>query len=107
MTKPPERARRRRREEERSARKTVRDNQRLTAILPGGDPERPIEVASAAVVDVRARATPCIQCGGELAPRADRALSTPRGVLREMEMACRRCHAPRRLWFRVALGLPS
>jgi len=106
MTKP-ERPRRQRREEARAARKVVRDTERLAAALPGADPERPIEVASASVVEVRARATPCVQCGGELDVRGDRAGSTPRGVLREMEMACRRCHTRRTLWFRVTPALSS
>ncbi|MES1204573.1 MAG: hypothetical protein ABUS79_01425 [Pseudomonadota bacterium] len=106
MTKP-ERARRRRREDERAARKTVRETERLAARLPGGDPERPIEVASAAVIEVQARATPCAQCGGTLSVQGDRASSTARGVLRQMDMVCRRCHTPRILWFRVTPALPS
>jgi hypothetical protein len=106
MTKPP-RPRQLRREVERAARKAVRDTERLAAALPGADPERPLEVASASVVEVRARATPCVQCGGELAVKGDRAASTPRGVLRQLDMACRRCHAARSLWFRVAPAQPS
>lgn len=106
MTKP-ERPRRRRREEERAARKAVRDTERLASALPGADPERPLEVASASVVEVRARAMPCVQCGGELDVRGDRADSTARGVLRAMEMACRRCHSRRTIWFRVTPVLPS
>lgn len=110
MTKPARprsRPRTARREDERAVRKAVRATERLAAALPGGDTERPIEVASASVVEVRARATPCVQCGGELEVRGDRASSTARGVLRQMEMACRRCHARRSLWFRVTPALPS
>jgi hypothetical protein len=70
--------------------------------LPGGSPERPIDVASASVVEGKARATPCIQCGGDLDLRGDRAASTARGVLREIALVCRQCHAPRVFWFRVA-----
>ena len=70
--------------------------------MPGGSPEQPIDVAAASVVEGKARATPCIQCGGDLELRGDRATSTARGVLRELALVCRRCHAPRTLWFRIA-----
>jgi hypothetical protein len=103
----PERARKQRREGERTARKSVRELERLAAQLPGGDPARPIDVESASVIEVQARATACVQCGGELDLRGERASSTPRGVLRQMEMACRRCHARRSLWFLVTATLPS
>ena len=95
------RPRKQRREQERALRKDVRRIEREVASGPGGAPEHPIAVASAAVVELRARATPCAQCGGDLELRGDRASSTPRGVLREIEAACRRCHARRRLWFLV------
>ena len=52
--------------------------------LPGGDADWPIEVASASVVEVRARGTACVQCRGDLDLRGDRASSTPRGVLRQV-----------------------
>ena len=103
----PSRPRQLRREAERAARKGVRDTERLAAALPGANPEHPIEVTSASVVEVRARATPCVQCGGALAMQGDRASSTPRGVLRQLDMACQRCHAARRLWFRIAPAAPS
>jgi hypothetical protein len=96
------RPRRKRREQERALRKQVRQTEALAGELAGGAPDRPIDVGSASVVEGKARATPCIQCGGELDLRADRATSTARGVLRELALACRRCHAPRTLWFRIA-----
>jgi hypothetical protein len=80
----------------------VRETEALAGELPGGSPERPIDVASASVVDGKARATPCVQCGGDLELRGDRATSTARGVLREVGLVCRRCRAPRTLWFRIA-----
>ncbi len=76
--------------------------ERAARALPGGAPDHPIEVASAAVVELKARAAPCLRCGGHLELRRDGAASTPRGVLRQIELACRLCHAPRTLWFRVA-----
>jgi len=58
-------------------------------------------VTSAAVVETHARSTPCPQCGGDLELRSDRATSTTRGLLRELALVCRLCHAPRTLWFRI------
>jgi hypothetical protein len=104
MSRPP-RPRRQQREKQRALRKSVRQLERLAAELPGGSPERPIDVASASVVDTKARAVPCVQCEAiEMELRGDRATSTARGVLRELAMICRQCHAARAVWFRVATG---
>ncbi len=100
MARPP-RPRRAQRERARELRKQVRRTEQLATNLPGASPEHPIDVTSASIVEGAARATPCLQCGGELEMRGDRATSTARGVLREIALACRRCHAPRTLWFRV------
>ena len=101
----PLRPRRQRREQERALRAAVRRVERLAEELPGGTPERPIEVATSSVIELQARGTPCPQCAGELEIKADRAESTPRGVLRALDLVCRRCHAPRTLWFRI--GAPG
>ena len=61
--KRPERTERRARE--RDARQTVRDREKLALLLPGGTAEHPIEVSSAAVIEGRVRAMPCVQCEGE------------------------------------------
>jgi hypothetical protein len=100
VSRPP-RARRKQREQERAHRKQVARTESLAGKLPGGSPEQPIEVAAAAVIETRARGTACVQCGGELELRGDRATSTARGIVREIAAVCRRCHAPRTLWFRV------
>ncbi|HEX3904135.1 MAG TPA: hypothetical protein VH853_14950 [Polyangia bacterium] len=104
MPRPP-RPRRQQREQQRALRKTVRQIERLAGELPGGSAERPLDVTSASVVETRARATECIQCDAvEMEIRGDRATSTARGVLREVAMVCRRCHAGRTVWVRVAAG---
>ena len=105
MTRPPRPRRKQReleRKEERAVRKAVKRTESLAAQLPGGAPERPIEVSSASVIENKARSVPCPQCRGTLELRADRATSTARGVLRELALVCRQCHAPRTLWFRIA-----
>ena len=83
-------------------RKAVHVTERLARQLPGATPDTPIDVPAPAVADIKARATPCPQCGGALEPRGDRAHPTPRGVLRELRLTCRLCHAPRTLWFRLS-----
>jgi len=103
----PPRPRRQQRERDRELRKQVRRTERLAATLPGASAEQPIEVRSASVVEEKARATRCIQCGGDLELRGDRATSTARGVVREIALICRLCHAPRTLWFRVAPPSPN
>ena len=100
MSRPP-RPRRERRERERALRKEVRVTERFARQLPGATREAPIDVAAPSVAEIKARATPCPQCGGELELRGDRAESTARGVLRELRLVCRACHAPRSLWFRT------
>jgi hypothetical protein len=97
----PPRPRRKQREHDRALRKQVRRTEQLAGKLRGASPDHPIDVASASVVEGKARATPCVQCGGELELGGDRATSSARGLLREIALACRRCHAPRTLWFRI------
>jgi hypothetical protein len=90
------------REQQRELRKQVRRTEGMAAKLAGGSPELPIDVTSASVVETRARSTPCVQCGGDLELRGDRATSTARGIVRELSLVCRLCHAPRTLWYRIA-----
>lgn len=96
------RPRRQRRQQERALGKAVRRTERLAADLPGGSRDNPLEVATSSLVEVKARGTTCVHCNGELELRGDRATSTSRGVLREIALVCRLCHAPRTLWFRSA-----
>lgn len=106
MGRPP-RPRRERREQERALRKDVRKTELLARQLPGGTAADPIDVEAPAVAEVKARSTACPQCGGELEIVGDRADTSPRGVLREVRLVCRLCHAPRTLWFRVAPRAPN
>lgn len=92
-----------RRQSERAARQLVRDREKLATLSPGGSPERPIAVDSAAVVEVRAQATPCPQCEGELRVGEHR---SERG-LRVVAVTCTRCHVKRELWFRLVSSEPN
>jgi hypothetical protein len=107
VAKKPKRARTERREQERGLRKEVRAVERLASQAPGGAPDRPLVVTSAAVIEVQARSTPCPQCGGTLDLRRHDAVVEAGQSLRVVELLCRLCHAPRRLYFRVDAPLAN
>ena len=102
-----QRPRTERRVRDRAARELVRDRQKLAALMPGGSPERPIDVPSAAVIPLRARATPCPLCDGELRIEHEAAESRGGRLLHATHVACARCGVARVLWFHVARALPS
>ena len=99
------RARTARRELERELKKRVRDKERLFLLEPGGSEERPMEVSSTAVIEVRVEAMPCVQCD---APqyRIREHVSVAAG-LRRVDVICRNCGAPRSLWFRIVVDEPN
>jgi hypothetical protein len=98
--KRPERThlRKQRRDAERTARAHVRTRELLARAEAGGMPDHPIDVASSAVIEVRARATPCPQCDGALRLVEHVAESAS---LRRLELRCAQCGTPRRMWFRI------
>ncbi len=96
-----------RRVRDRAARDLVRDRQKLAALSPGGAPERPIDVPSAAVIPLRARSTPCPLCEGALRIDHEAAESRAGQLLHATHVACTRCGVARVLWFRVVPSLPS
>lgn len=93
--KRPERTARRQLEQQ--AKKLVHQLERLAQEAPGGSEDRPIEVISSAVIEPRAKSTPCPQCQGELDVLEHEAL---RG-LRPVRVKCRLCHTERTLWFKL------
>jgi hypothetical protein len=82
--KRPERTERRRLE--RKARALVHDREKLAALSPGGSPERPITVDSAAVIDGRVTSLRCPQCDGSYA-LDDHRVAAP--GLRVVDVTCR------------------
>jgi len=90
-----------RRVDERARRQLVRDRERLFLLELGGSRLRPIDVESAAVIELRARATPCPQCAGTLNLEEHAAESS---TLRRVDLRCVQCGVPRQIFFRVALG---
>lgn len=100
--KRPERTARRARE--RAARQLVRDKEKLAGLVAGGSAERPIEVASAAVVEIRVRGMRCPQCEGDYAIVDHR--SAGQGM-RPVDVRCNVCGVARTLWFRIVEPEPN
>src|SRR5690242_5247474 len=91
--------RRARRADQRGLRALVRDRERLAALSPGGSADHPIGVPSAAVIEGRARAMPCVQCEGAYRIADHRSVG---GGVRCIDVTCERCGVTRALWFRIA-----
>jgi transposase-like protein len=99
---PPKRGdRAARRERERAQKKLENDRERLFLLEPGGSPERPLETASAAVIETQATSVPCPRCGGSQEVLEHTALVHHGVRLREAKLRCRRCGSQRSLWFRI------
>lgn len=93
-----------RRKAEREARQLVRDRERLATLVPGGSPERPIEVSSSALIEGRALAQRCPQCNGSYRVDDHQAESA---TLRVIAVTCQRCGVSRRLWFKITASGPN
>jgi len=70
---------------------------RLSAMLPGGRPERAIPVAAFDEIDVVVEQQRC-GCGGRFEPRGEGPVATDRH-LRQVRIECRDCERERRLFF--------
>ncbi|MCA9675013.1 MAG: hypothetical protein H6709_17460 [Kofleriaceae bacterium] len=92
-----------RRADERAARKLVRDRERLAGLERGGSAARPIEVGTAAVIEVRTGAMKCPQCGGSYDLGEHRA----EHGLRVVAVTCRVCHVSRQIWWRIVPAGPN
>lgn len=93
-----------RRERERAVKSLVRDREKLALLSPGGSPDRPITIESPSVIEPRLRSLPCPQCDGELQVRDHRAAGAG---LRELDVICKQCHAPRTLYFQLVVDQPN
>jgi DNA-directed RNA polymerase subunit RPC12/RpoP len=101
------RARTARRHSERRLEKLARDRARLAKLEAGGSPERPIEVASSAVVDMRVAELRCTRCEAPLRSQGDVAIASSAHVLRKVDAACVRCGERRIVYVRVVHPLLS
>lgn len=94
-----------RRTEERRLRKLVAERLQLAAIEPGGNPRRPLEVGSAAIVESRAAALGCAVCAGTLRPLSHDALTVDDVALRKVQARCVACESERTVWVRIAVPM--
>jgi len=101
VAKKPKRPRHERRQRQRKAVKDIRAREKLNRVAPGGSPSRAIEVSTPAVIAPLLRSIRCHQCDGELEPAEMTARSTDSGHRRLASTRCRRCHAPREIWFAI------
>jgi hypothetical protein len=98
---PPKRPRTLAREAARDAQKLTEAKAKLAAIEAGGCPERPIEVASASLVEPRALHFACLACDGALELVDHRVRHEGSALLRELVVQCKRCSRRRTVWVRV------
>ncbi|HEY4178536.1 MAG TPA: hypothetical protein VGM90_16930 [Kofleriaceae bacterium] len=94
-----------RREQERKQRDLVRAKEKLFALSVGASRERPYEVSSTSVIEVRVEQLPCVQC--DVAQYRIREHDRIEDGLRRLDLICRNCGAPRVLWFRVVTNEPN
>lgn len=92
-------------ERERGLREQILERERAAMLRPGGSPERPIEVASVAVIELRAEAQPCLHCDAHPRIEAHSAEKIADRSLRKLSLRCPRCHASRVLWFALTPSL--
>ena len=90
-----------RREQERAQGRLKQDRERLFALEVGGNPERPIDAPSAAVIESHALSVRCPLCGAnhELIEHLAHVRNGVR--LRETKLRCRQCGSKRSLWFKI------
>jgi len=106
MAKAPKRPRAERREKARALDKLGRALDRAAEALPGGSPERPLMVLTAAAAEGKARGQPCPRCEGDV-DVANEAVEFRVGQqLRRFEVVCRRCHTRRTIWLALG-GVPA
>jgi hypothetical protein len=105
---PPKRSDRTvRREQARALTRLQQDRERLFTLEPGGQPERPLEAASAAVIERQATRVPCPRCGGTQEVVEHAALIHHGVRLRETKLRCRQCGTQRSLWFKIVGSSPN
>ncbi len=101
MSSRKKRTRTRRRELERDVKKLEDAREKLALLSAGGGPERPIEVASASVIEPHAIGLGCARCEGPLRLEAHDAVATEHGPRRRVRARCTQCRAVRVVWLSI------
>jgi len=81
--------------------KLVTARRKLLDLEPGGSETRPLDVATPAVIEPRARTVHCPRCDEPFDVAAHEAEVGGHGRLRRVTLECRHCGEGRALWFRV------
>jgi hypothetical protein len=100
-------ARQKERKAERAREQLATDRERLFALEPGGSAARPLEVASASVVEAHGSSVPCPRCDGAQEALEHAAVTVNGARLRELRLRCRQCGTQRSMFFRLRESLPN
>lgn len=75
------------------------------ALEPGGSPDRPIELASAAQVEPAAESRPCPYCAGGMWAHGHDVVEHGGARLRVAHLTCKSCHANWDRFYRLGPAL--
>jgi hypothetical protein len=92
---------------EKKLRAIADERKKLAALEPGGSPERPLQVTTAATVESRARARGCVHCDGAMQVLAHDSETVGDRRLRRVTLRCKQCQSERLVWVEIAPALPS
>ena len=96
-----------RRKASRAQQRDIADRLALARLEPGGMPQRPLEVPTAAVVESRAEALGCPRCASP-SRALDHDATTVEGVsLRHVTTRCTECEHEREVWIRIVVVAPN
>lgn len=90
---------------ERKQERLLEDKQRLARLSPGGSIEQPIVIQAASQLPLRAESYLCLRCDGALRYVDDRVVERDGDLRRAANLTCKRCGAPRELWFQIVAPL--
>ncbi len=102
MTKKPKRSRTVRRQADREQEKRAAAARKLVTLEPGGAPDRPVELASASVVDTDATSQTCLVCGGSPLLLDHTVLEHQGRRLRVAKLRCKLCGETWARYYRIA-----
>ena len=80
---------------------------RLAALEVGGAPERPLEIASASLVETRAERDGCLRCGTRTRVGEHQAVLLGGERLRVARTECSQCGEQRTFYFRIVPAAPN
>lgn len=107
MKKKQKSARAERRARERARDKLADAREKLWRLELGGSASRPLDIASASVIEPRTRSEACLRCGAAVRSADHRAETIDDRRLRVVTTTCAVCGATRTWYFRLVSDLAS